>query len=78
MYSIPCIRREEGIANRSPTNRNLILRHTWRMIATLSDISDTVELFKDKKQYSLIFNRGKFKAPEELIKIYLSVNWNEV
>ena len=48
------------------------------MIATLSDISDTVELFKDKKQYSLIFNRGKFKAPEELIKIYLSVNWNEV
>ena len=37
----------------------------------------TVELFKDKKSYSLIFNRGKLKAPEELIKFYLSVNWYE-
>ena len=37
----------------------------------------TVELFKDDKQYSLLFNRGKLKAPEELLKIFLSVNWNE-
>ena len=37
----------------------------------------TVELFKDDKQYSLIFDRGKLKAPEELIKFYLPVNWYE-